>query len=245
MAKDTGQKFMEHTKYQYLEMSDQDKGIEQPPIELEYDKEHKLIDLPNPKDIELGNVKLIDAIEKRKSLRKYSDKPLTMEELSYLLWTSQGVKEVRTVPITRRTVPSAGSRHALETYLLINNVKGLKPGVYRFIATKHKLIEVNLKEDNADKITEACLKQKFIKTSAVTFIWIAVPYRMKWRYGERAYRYLHLDAGHVCQNLYLSAEGIDCGACAIAAYNDDSINEILGLDGKNKFVIYISTVGKK
>jgi SagB-type dehydrogenase family enzyme len=68
---------------------------------------------------------------------------------------------------------------------------------------------------------------------------------MKWRYGERGYRYMHLDAGHVCQNLYLSAESIDCGVCAIAAFQDEEINSVLGIDGEEEFVIYVATVGKK
>lgn len=245
MTMNIGQEFLEKTKYKYLGISDQDKGVAQPPIEKAYDKKQNIIDLPNPRKIELGNIELIEAIEKRRSLRKYSNKPLTLEEVSYLLWCTQGIKEIRPIPITRRNVPSAGSRHAFETYLLINNVEGLRPGVYRFLAVDHKLVEVNLKEDNADRITDACLKQTMVKKSAVTFLWSAVPYRMKWRYGERAYRYLLLDVGHVCQNLYLAAEDIKGGACAIAAYEDDAINDILNLDGKEEFVIYIATVGKK
>ena len=97
----------------------------------------------------------------------------------------------------------------------------------------------------ADKLVDACLGQVFIKNSAVTFIWVAVPYRMTWRYSERGYRYMFLDAGHVGQNLYLAAEGIDCGACVIGAYDDDAVNNLLGFDGKELFVIYMASVGKK
>lgn len=240
-----GKEFMEKTKYQYLDEPDQAKGLKQPPIELKYDKTKALIDLPKPKDINLSDISLRGAIENRRSLRKYSQKPLTKEELSYLLWTTQGIKRTISNTTTLRNVPSAGARHAFETYLLVNNVKDLKPGLYRFLATEHKLIEVNMQPGITDKITEGCLGQKHVKTSAVTFIWMAVPYRMNWRYGERGYRYLHLDAGHICQNLYLSAESIDCGVCAIAAFSDDDMNRILEIDGEEQFVIYIATVGKK
>jgi len=245
MTKDIGQEFLERTKYKYLGVSDQDKGIKQPAIEKEYENKQNIIDLPNPKEIKLGNIQLIEAIERRRSIRKYTNEALTLEELSYLLWCTQGVKEIKPLPVTLRTVPSAGARHAFETYLLINNVEGLKPGLYRFLATEHRLLVVDIGDDYRDSITAACLDQSIVKTSAVTFIWSAVPYRMKWRYQERAYRYLYLDAGHVCQNLYLAAEGIGSGVCAIAAYEDDSINEILGIDGKEEFVIYLATVGKK
>lgn len=184
-------------------------------------------------------------IEQRKSIRDYTNQPLTVDQLSYLLWCTQGVKEVVQGTVTLRNVPSAGARHAFETYLLINNVDGIIPGLYRFLVLENSLIHISLEQDIADKITKACLNQTFIKSSAVTFIWIAIPYRMNWRYGERGYKYLYLDAGHVCQNLYISAESIHCGTCAIAAYSDDEMNQILGLDGKEEFVIYLATVGVK
>ncbi|WP_432408851.1 SagB/ThcOx family dehydrogenase [Wukongibacter sp. M2B1] len=245
MNKGIGQEFLEKTKYQHLHVSDQEKGIKQPPLEQEYNRNQNVIDLPSPRGLEVENINLVEAIEKRNSLRKYSDKAITLEELSYLLWCTQGVKKVVSRPATLRNVPSAGARHAFETYLLINNVEGLKPGLYKFLAIDHKLIEVSLDNHIDESITSACLNQIMVKKSAITFIWAADVYRMKWRYQERAYRYLFLDAGHVCQNLYLAAEGIESGVCAIAAYDDDAINDILGLDGEEEFVIYIAALGKK
>ena len=245
MSNGIGKEFMHMTKYQYLAASDQMKGIQQPPLELPYDRSKSIIALPKPEDIVVKNADVRRVIESRTSIRNYSKKPLTLEELSYLLWCTQDVKEVIPGTATYRNVPSAGARHSLETYLLINNITGLLPGVYRFLASKHKLMEVNLQPDIADKITEACLGQNIIKLCDVVFIWSAVAYRMKWRYGERGYRYMHLDAGHVCQNLYLSAESIDCGACAIAAFSDDDINDLLSLDGDEEFVIYLAAAGKK
>lgn len=245
MSKGIGKEFMLKTQYEYLEESDQSKGLPQPPLQLPYDKDGVIIDLPSFSDIQLSNNDLIALIKDRKSLRKYSEKAISLKELSYLLWATQGVKEVVSRPATLRTVPSAGARHAFETYLLVNNVEGLQRGVYRYLAIENKLIQVNMDKDMAEKITEACLNQVFVKTSGVTFIWVAVVERMKWRYGERGYRFLHLDGGHVCQNLYLAAESIDCGTCAIAAYEDKEINKVLNLDGEEQFVIYISPVGKK
>jgi SagB-type dehydrogenase family enzyme len=245
MGNEIGKEFMEKTKYHYLAQSDQMKGLQQPPLELEYDKTKTVIDLPEPQEIKVKSISLREAIENRRSIRRYSKKSLTMEELSYLLWCTQGVKEVAQGQATFRTVPSAGARHAFETYILVNNVEGLQSGIYRFLAIEHKLIEMDTDLNIADQMVEACFGQTFVKTSAVTFIWTAVAYRMKWRYGERGYRYMHLDAGHVCQNLYLSAESIDSGVCAIAAFSDDDMNRLLNLDGENQFVIYIATVGKK
>jgi SagB-type dehydrogenase family enzyme len=204
-----------------------------------------LIDLPKPKEIKVVSINLRDCIENRQSIRKYSDNLLSLSELSWLLWCTQGIREDSPRVVTLRNVPSAGARHAFETFLLVNRVESLTPGIYRYIATKHKLLELIIEKDIAEKATEAALDQSAVKNSAVTFIWVAVPYRMTWRYGERGYRYLLLDAGHVCQNLYLAAENISCGVCAIAAYHDEAFNQLLDLDGEEKFVIYLATVGKK
>ena len=239
-----GKEFLEKTKYKYLLPSDQMKGVQQPPLELEYDKTKNIIDLPKPNETNIKTLELRDAIDSRRSVRTYSNKPINLEELSYLLWSVQGVKEVIQNHATLRTVPSAGARHAFEIYVLVNNVENLENGLYRFLAVKHKLVEV-IKDDNlADNISDACLDQSFIKSSAVTIFWAAVSYRMKWRYGERGYRYLFLDAGHSCQNLYLSASSIGCGVCGIAAFSDDELNSVLELDGEEQFVIYLATVGK-
>jgi SagB-type dehydrogenase family enzyme len=240
-----GRAFMKMTTYEYLGMSDQMKGMPQPPLELEYDTSVPVIDLPDPKEFSAPSIPVRDAIEIRRSIRTYSRTPLTKEELSFLLWCTQGVKEIDEGEATFRTVPSAGARHALETYLLINNVEDLQPGLYRFLALNHKLVEINTEPNIAHKICESCLGQRHVILCASTFIWTAVIHRMHWRYGDRGYRYVHLDAGHACQNLYLSAETIDCGACAIAAFSDEAINALLGINGEEQFVLYLATVGKK
>ncbi len=240
-----GKLFMERTKYPYLKTSEQDRGLPQPPLELPYTGPEPAIDLPDPKAIDLGRVPLRQVIDERRSVRGYADQALSLEELSFLLWCTQGVKKVTTRPATSRTVPSAGARHAFETDLLVNRVEGLEPGLYRFLAIEHQLVRREAGPEINERITHACLEQNQVRTSAVTFIWDAVRARMYWRYGERGYRYLHLDAGHVCQNLYLAAEAIGCGVCAIAAFDDNLINGVLGLDGEHEFVIYIASLGKK
>ncbi len=244
MKKGIGQEFMEKTKYKYLEESDQRKKVEKPPLQTAFDKKKKLIDLPAPDKIDVPSWDLRKAIEDRVSVRKYSAEALTLNELAWLLWATQGVKVISEV-YTKRTVPSAGARHAFETYLLINNVEGLKPGIYRYLALEHKLVEVDLAEDIGDRVIEGAYGQKMVKAGAVTFIWVAIPYRIAWRYGQRSYRYLHLDIGHVAQNLYLAVENINSSCCAIAAFYDEQMNEILGIDGEEQFVIYMASMGKK
>lgn len=241
-----GKEFMEKTKHRHLENSDQSLGKPQPSLELEYDPAAQIVDLPQLQDLQIDPLAVSTAIQQRRSVRKYAGQHLSLAELSYLLWCTQGVQ--KSLPShTLRTVPSAGARHAIETWLVINDVSGVQPGLYRFIASKHQLSLVahSIDNDIADQVTSYCSNQTFIKSAAALFIWVAVPYRMSWRYGERAYRYLHLDAGHICQNLYLAAENINAGACAIASYDDDQLNTFLGLDGDSAFAIYLATVGRK
>ena len=100
-------------------------------------------------------------------------------------------------------------------------------------------------QDIHDLVVSACANQNHVHTSAVTFIWVAILERMKLRYGQRGYRYLHLDAGHICQNLYLAAEVIHCGVCAVCAFDDDAMNAALGLDGEEQFAVYLGTLGRQ
>jgi len=191
------------------------------------------------------NLEKSDQVMNRVSVRAYSEEPLSLDELSYVLWSTQGVKEVTKRPATLRTVPSAGSRHCFETYVLVNRVEGLEPGLYRFIAVDHKLQEIDMSDEIAERVTQGCFGQRFVLSSAITLILTAVRYRMMWRYTERGYRYMHIDAGHVMQNLYLCAEALNSGVCAIAAFYDDQINEILGVDGEEQFTVYVGALGKK
>jgi len=246
MAESIGHEFMRRTRYSDISQSPQDQGIiPQPPLELPIPDGAELIDLPRPANLMIPSMDVRAAIENRRSLRKYAETALSLEELSYLLWVSQGVKRVSSRPSTARTVPSAGARHAFETYLLINRVDGLLPGLYRFAAIENQLIHMPASAEINSILTAACRDQSQVATSAATFFWAAVVERMFWRYVERGYRYLHLDAGHVCQNLSLGAEQIGCGICPIAAFDDDALNQALGLNGEDQFVVYLASAGKK
>lgn len=245
MSTSIGRTFMEQTGFGHFEKSDQMKGVPQPPLQLPYPADVHLIDLPPHDEIETAPLPLREAIERRESIRNYMYSPLSLDELSFALWCAQGVQKVQDSAATFRNVPSAGARHAFETYLLINNVEGLVPGVYRYLAIGHKLLLTDPDPVTVKHIVKGCMDQPFIASSAVTFILTAVAERMTWRYGERGYRYLHLDAGHVGQNLYLAAETIGCGACAVAAFLDETVNAALGIDGEKQFAIYIVAMGKK
>lgn len=244
MEKSIGAQFMEQSRVADIAGTDKEKGLPLPQPEMPAEGGAQLIQLPEPDLLADQNVNFLELVEVRTTVRRYSAQPLTLKELSYLLWCTQGVKMVSPHGVTMRNVPSAGARHAFETYLFLQNVEGLDAGLYRFLALEHALVPVDLTPEIAPTIIEAFYARPMIEKCAALFIWTAVAQRMTYAYGPRAYRYLHLDAGHVCQNLYLAAHTVQCGTCAIGHYDDEKTNAALGLDGTAQFAIYAATVGK-
>jgi SagB-type dehydrogenase family enzyme len=238
-----GVAFLKGSTYASMPETEQQKGKKQPPLEMPY--QGVALSLPTIDHILVPEMSLKEAIIQRQSHRQYKNEAITLDELAYALYMTQGVKKMRDDLATFRTVPSAGARHPFETFLVVNNVIGLKSGIYRYLALSHELLLIEESDTIAESLTKACLGQKMVKQAAVTFLWVADSYRTTYRYGMRGYRYMFLDAGHVCQNLYLVAEQMRMGTCAIAAYDDDQVNELFGFDGKNQFVIYIAPLGRR
>jgi SagB-type dehydrogenase family enzyme len=225
--------------------TDQSAGLPPPPIEKGCSADADRIDLIRPNKFRaLPRADLLSAMANRRSRRKFRKTPLTPEELSFLLWATQGVRKQSGAGPVRRTVPSAGNRHALETYLCVLNVEGLDKGLYRYLPLEHQLVVEYKDEGAAKKIGPATLGQNWISSAAAVFIWAAIPYRMEWRYGPAAHRVILIDAGHVCQNLYLACEAIGAGTCAVAAYDQELMDQLLRVDGEDEFVIYLAPVGK-
>jgi len=225
--------------------TDQQKRLPAPPLQKPYPEDAPLIDLTAPADLTVGTMSLLEALNGRQSHRRFNDAALSLEELSFLLWATQGVHEIwRGGIAVRRTVPSAGARHPFETYLLINRVEGVEPGLYRYLSLDHKLCFLRTDEQLPHEIGMACNGQSFIGTCAVVFMWTVIPYRTEWRYSFISPKIIAVDAGHVCQNLYLACEAIGAGTCAIGAYNQAALNKVLGVDGEEEFAIYVAPVGK-
>ena len=225
--------------------TDQNRGIAPPPIEKPFSQDAVRIDLLK-EDVSgvIPDILLAEAIKNRKSHRTYLDQSLQLNELSFLLWATQGIRHQIDQGHAYRTVPSAGCRHALETYLCVLKVEGLEQGIYRYLPQEHQLLYEFTEERMAEKLVRAVFRQPYPGKAAVTFIWTAVPYRMEWRYGPAAYKVIALDAGHVGQNLYLACEAVGCGTCAIGAYDQEAIDRMLRVDGVDEFVIYLAPVGK-
>jgi len=225
--------------------TDQSRGVKPPPAEKPCNPEDRRIDLIKPEDWKsIPEVSVETAITQRKSRRSYTEDTIKLEELSFLLWATQGLRGKRSAVRNYRTVPSAGCRHALETYIAAFRIEGIPKAIYRYLPMSHQLVEVVKHQDLEGLLTQAALDQSFAGKSAVTFIWTTIPVRMEWRYSRTSYKVIALDAGHVCQNLYLACEAIGAGTCAIAAYDQEFADKILGIDGVEEFTIYMAPVGK-
>jgi SagB-type dehydrogenase family enzyme len=225
--------------------TDQYQGKAPPPIQKPPSQAQKRIDLiPQDKWQSVSDIALVTAINNRRSHRVYKPEPLSLEELSFLLWVTQGIQRQVGHATAYRTIPSAGCRHALETYLCVLNIEELKPGIYRYLPLEHQLVLEHTAENLGEKIVTAALGQPFLGKAPVTFIWTTVPSRMEWRYDIAAHKVIAIDAGHVCQNLYLACEAISAGTCAIGAYHQDIMDNLLGVNGTEEFTIYLAPVGK-
>lgn len=236
--------FMERTSLENVSASGRELK-EQPPLPfLPADESVARIKLPEPDFFEDVEVNFLELVEMRTTVRRYTvQEPMSLKELSYLLWCTQGVKMTMPDGSTKRNVPSAGATHPLETYLLINRVEGLTPGLYRFLPYEHTLVAVNCEAAKIEELAAAFLNRPMIPDSAVTFIWAAVMPRSEYRFAERACRYILLDAGHICQNLYLAAQTVQFGCCAIGHFDDARLNQALELD-EDTCVVYAATVGR-
>jgi SagB-type dehydrogenase family enzyme len=222
----------------------QSEGADPPPAQKPAPSDHRIIKLPNRETWSIQPCDLQTAIAGRKSHRRFTAEPLTLEELAFLLWATQGVQAIVHEAAVLRTVPSAGCRHPFETYLAVLKVETLESGIYRYLPLDHSLVFIREVDNLAAHLTAAARGQSFTGQAAVTFIWTAIPSRTEWRYAEASYKVIALDAGHVCQNLYLACEAIGAGTCAIAAYNQTLADDLVEVDGDDEFTVYIAPVGK-
>lgn len=224
----------------------QRRKVPAPPLQKPCAENALRIDLPDGAEAasRLCSLGVGDAIQRRKSVRSYNTDALTLDELSALLWATQGVRQVLRPDCALRTVPSAGARHAFETYVAVSRVEGLPSGLYCYLPFDGQLVELGVDGQIGQKAAIACLGQQFVASAAVSFFWTAIPARMEWRYDLAAHKVISIDAGHVVQNLYLACTALGAGTCAIAAYDQAACDQLLGIDGDEEFTLYIAPVGK-
>ncbi len=195
------------------------------------------IQLPEPRHE--SPVSLEETLLERRSVRSYQDEPLSLSEASQLLWAAQGITE----PARGfRTAPSAGALFPLETFLVVRRTEGLSPGVYRYLPGSHEL-ELVQAGDISDALTAAALRQAFVRQAAANIVLAGVYARTAGRYGDRAVRYVHMEAGHVGQNVALQAVALGLGTVMIGAFQDDEVARVVGMAAEEE-PLYIIPVGR-
>lgn len=241
--------FLKDTIRQQINFSqtDQNKHLPAPPLQKLCPADIVRIDIPDGEQSlkRLCSMPVADAIIGRRSVRHYTSGSLKQDELSALLFATQGVRELLSSCTALRTVPSAGARHAFETYLAVSRVEGLDSGLYRYLPFDEQLAQLTIDPQIGYKAASACLGQRFVASAAVTFFWTVIPSRTEWRYDRAAHKVIAIDAGHMCQNLYLACTSLGAGTCAIAAYDQDECDILLGVDGEEEFTIYMAPVGMR
>ena len=193
--------------------------------------------LPDPRPYR--GMSLEEAIATRRSRRAYSRQPLSLVELSRLLYAAQGITQPQG---ELRAAPSAGALYPIELYAVAHNIAGLEPGTYHYAVPAHEL-ELMQPGDRRAAVVRAGSGQGHLGQAAVCFILSAIFQRVRWKYHERAYRYALLEAGLIGQNLYLAATSMGLGACAVGAFLDDDLNELLGLDGEEEAALLMIAGG--
>ncbi len=239
MSKHVGDQFQKTTKYVRGKLGGEFLNwLRRPDAYKHYPNSTEIV-LPFPESIK--TMSLDEALKKRRSVRSFSQKSLTLEQVSYLLWASTGIQR-KEGGYEFRTAPSAGALYPIETYLIANKVQGLEKALYHYAIKSHQLEELK-NGDFSHSLARAALDQEMFLGAAAIFVWTAFFDRSKWKYRQRAYRYIYLDAGHIAQNLALSATSIGLGSCQVGAFYDDEVNEVVGVDGEEESAIYLSAVG--
>ena len=235
-----GDRFQQETKYHRNKMTGGFlDGRDKPGEFKEYPGDIQRFSLPNAdKD---GGGPLWEVMARRRSVRDFLPRAISFEELSQLIWSTQGITGAE-CGFRLRVTPSAGALYPIETYVVVNRVVDLTPGSYHFNVKENQLEQLAVGDFHVNIATSA-LDQSMAKEAAVVFVWTAVVERTKWKYRERGYRYLYLDAGHIGQNLYLAATSLRLGCCTIGAFYDDEVNQLIGVDGKEETAVYLGAVG--
>jgi SagB-type dehydrogenase family enzyme len=186
-----------------------------------------------------SDISLEESLARRRSVRDYTDEPLTLQELSQLLWAAQGITD----PVGFRTAPSAGGLYPLEVYAVVGNVAGLDPGVYHYVPDGHQVIKT-IDGDIRDALCDAALGQEWVREAAVVFVFAAVYERTTGKYGDRGIRYVHMEVGHAAENLCLEATALGLGPVTVGAFHDDQVGDALNLP-EAEAPLYVIPVGRK
>ncbi|MCX8033167.1 MAG: SagB/ThcOx family dehydrogenase [Thermoleophilia bacterium] len=260
MVDHPGPDFQKKTSYVRDTLPEREPDWRTRPATYKFYSHAPVISLPSPlpQPDEEEQLDLWTCVARRRSVRAYGATPLTLVELSRLLWASTGITSSYTTPHGQeffRAAPAAGALYPIETYLVVNKVEDLEPGLYHYRVAGKDILERPIVEgshsleqlrtgDLRAEIAAAALDQTMCARAGVVFVWTAVFARSVWKYGDRAYRYIYLDAGHIAAHVSLAAVALGLGSCPVAAFYDDEVNALLGVDGETEGAVYMTTVGR-
>lgn len=260
MTEHPGREFQEKTSYHRDSMEEYELDWRTKPPIYKFYSHAPVISLPTPTPSldEYPGPDLFTCVARRRSVRSFGATPLSLLELSRLLWASGGVTTSYITPHGQdfyRASPTAGALYPIETYVLVNKVEELEPGLYHYRVAGVDILERPIVEgshaleqlasgDLRAEVSAAALDQLMCAKAGAVFLWTAVFARSIWKYRERAYRYFYLDAGHMAAQLSLAAVAQGLGSCPIAAFYDDEVNALLGVDGETEGIVYMTAVGR-
>lgn len=260
MLEHPGRDFQEKTSYHRDSMEEHQLDWRSKPPLYKFYNHAPVVALPDPAPAldEYPAPDLFTCVARRRSVRSFGATPISLLELSRLLWASGGITTSYITPYGQdfyRAAPTAGALYPIETYVVVNKVEELEPGLYHYrvagmdilerpIAEGSHSLELLKQGDLRSEIAAAALDQLMCARAGAVFLWTAVFARSTWKYRERAYRYFYLDAGHMAAHLSLAAVAQGLGSCPIAAFYDDEVNDLLGVDGKTEGIIYMTAVGR-
>jgi SagB-type dehydrogenase family enzyme len=240
-----GDEFMEKTGYPDFSTVDMILRIPEPPSEMPVPEGANIIKLPLPRRIKVADVPVRAALEKWKPIAFFPRSSITLKELSFLLWYTQGFRKREAGQVRLRNVPSSGSRYPIDTYFVAGEVEGLSTGMYRYLPASHSIVVLREDSDLPFAMGTASMNFKIVTRAAVTFLWVAVPYRSVWALGNRGYRSVLIEAGHICQALIMASSCISCDVHPIDLFHDQMIRQLAGLDPESQWPLYIAAVGKE
>ena len=238
-----GKEFINGTRYPDYSTVDLVVRVPEPPHELPVKPDQTVIKLPNPKRFKVPDIPVRKAIENWEPVGFFSRSSMTLKELSYLLWCTQGFKRMVAETIQLRNVPSAGSRYPLEMYFVANEVDGLDTGLYRYLPKSNSIVAERIDSGLILEMSTASMNFKIMTRAAVTFLWVAVPYRSVWALGNRGYRSVLIEAGHSCQNLIMASAGLGYQVFPTDMFHDDLIAKLADLDTETQWPVYLAAVG--
>lgn len=242
---DPGIEFLKNTAYPDFSTVDMILRVPEPPAERPVPEGAEVIPLPDPATIERPDASVRESLEHWEPIEYFSRTSISLEDLSYLLWCIQGVRRIPVRGIEIRNVPSSGRRHPVDTYFLAGEIEGLATGLYRYLPGSHSIVKIREDSDLPFALGTASMNVKVVTRAAVTFLWVAVPYRSVWALGNRGYRSAFIETGHICQALIMAASTLGCSVLPIDLFHDRMMIELVDLDPGTEWPLYVAAVGKQ